>query len=175
MDTWEQLYLRKEGAERMNPNIRKAREADASRIAEIFVYNNRANFFPIFKDETYSFDFLQVTSVVEQFAERIGAPEETYVYDDGIVRGFLVAARGEVKKLYVDSFFQGRGIGAALLDFAVGELDADFLWALEKNTDALRFYARYGFLPSGERKYEDGTTEWLIRLSRSGDKQGEKR
>lgn len=153
----------------MNPNIRRAREADASRIAEIFVYNNRANFFPIFRDEAYSFDFLQVTSVVKQFAERIGAPDETYVYDDGIVRGFLVAARGEVKKLYVDSFFQGRGIGAALLDFAVGELDADFLWALEKNTDALRFYARYGFLPSGERKYEDGTTEWLIRLSRSGN------
>ena len=31
--------------------IRQAEEKDVSRIAEILVYNNRVNFFPIFKDE----------------------------------------------------------------------------------------------------------------------------
>ena len=33
--------------------IRKATEEDLSRIAEIFVFNNRINYFPIFKSEEY--------------------------------------------------------------------------------------------------------------------------
>lgn len=36
-------------------NIRKARADDLSRIAEIYVFNNRINFSPIFKDEGFLF------------------------------------------------------------------------------------------------------------------------
>lgn len=36
-------------------NIRKAKTDDLSRIAEIFIFNNRMNYFPIFKDEEFSF------------------------------------------------------------------------------------------------------------------------
>ena len=36
-------------------NIRKAIIDDLSRVAEIYVFNNRINFFPIFKDEVFSF------------------------------------------------------------------------------------------------------------------------
>ena len=35
--------------------IRKAKKEDLSRIAEIFVFNNRINYFPIFQDAGYSF------------------------------------------------------------------------------------------------------------------------
>lgn len=41
-------------------NIRKAKTNDLSRIAEIYVFNNRVNYFPIFKDEKFSFGELQV-------------------------------------------------------------------------------------------------------------------
>lgn len=34
-------------------NIRKAIIDDLSRVAEIYVFNNRINFFPIFKDEVF--------------------------------------------------------------------------------------------------------------------------
>ena len=44
--------------------IRKATEEDLSRIAEIFVFNNRINYFPIFKSEEYSFGELQVVSMI---------------------------------------------------------------------------------------------------------------
>ena len=44
------------------------------------------------------------------------------------------------------------------------EKGCSFLWALEKNTAAQRFYARHGFFPSGEKKFEEGTTEYLIKL-----------
>ena len=56
----------------------------------------------------------------------------------------------------------------AIVDFAV-EKGARTLWALEKNTRAIAFYARHGFAPTGERQYEEGTTEELIRLSLSRD------
>ena len=42
--------------------IRPATAQDAGRIAEIPVFNNRLNFFPIFKDEQYSFCEMQVVS-----------------------------------------------------------------------------------------------------------------
>ena len=45
--------------------IRKAIIDDLSRVAEIYVFNNRINFFPIFKDESFSFGELQVVSLVD--------------------------------------------------------------------------------------------------------------
>ena len=36
-------------------NIRKASREDLSRIGEIYVFNNRANYYPVFKDKIYSF------------------------------------------------------------------------------------------------------------------------
>ncbi len=32
-------------------NIRKAKREDLSRIGEIYVFNNRANYYPVFKDK----------------------------------------------------------------------------------------------------------------------------
>jgi len=40
-----------------------------------------------------------------------------------------------------------------------------YLWAIEKNTGAIRFYAKHGFFPNGERKFEEGTTEYLVKLT----------
>ena len=48
-------------------NIRKAELKDLSRIAEIFVFNNRINYFPIFKDENFSFGELQVVSLADNY------------------------------------------------------------------------------------------------------------
>ena len=144
--------------------IRQANKQDVSRIAEILVYNNRINFFPIFQDEEYSFGELQVLDVAERYLQDRKSLERVFVYDDGLVRGFAqVRGRGRGKR-YVGSFFQGRGIGEALLSYAVRDKGARFLWALEKNGGALRFYGRHGFLPTGERMLEEGTAEYLLRL-----------
>ena len=40
------------------------------------------------------------------------------------------------------------------------------LWALEKNTGAIRFYQRYGFRLTGEKRLEDGTSEYLVRMQK---------
>ena len=147
-------------------NIRQANEQDVSRIAEILVFNNRVNFYPIFQDDEYSFGELQVVTVADQYRKDKAALENTYLYDDGVVRGLVRVENGEIKKLFVDPFFQRRGIGGKLIEFAIDEKQADRLWALEKNTGAIRFYERYGFRLTGEKTFEDGTTEYPVRLER---------
>ena len=61
---------------------------------------------------------------------------------------------------------QKKGIGARLLTFAIEEKSANTLWALEKNTRAISFYERHGFMKTGGRKPEEDTDEFLIRLER---------
>ena len=142
-------------------SIRKATAEDAGRIAEILVFNNRINFFPIFKDEYYSFCEMQVTNLIPGIESNI---DNTYVYDDGILRGVAVVSNDELVKLYVDPMFQSRGVGKALLEFVTAQKGVNWLWALEKNVRAIVFYERNGFALTNEKVFEEGTTEYLVKM-----------
>ena len=144
-------------------NIRKATFLDLARIAEILVFNYRLNFYPIFKNDEYYFSELQVPSQMEQLSDHISS---IWVYDDGVVKGFIQIENGEVEKLFVEPALQGNAIGSALLTYAVHTHRAHTLWALEKNTRAICFYERHGFQITSDRKPEEDTTEFLIRLER---------
>lgn len=145
-------------------NIRKAEIKDASRIAEIYVFNNRINFHPIFKDNEYSFGELQVVTMVNEYFGKEDILSTMYVYDDGLIKGFLQIQNTELCKLYIEPFFQKEGIGKQFIEFAINTCHVDHLWALEKNTRAIAFYKRAGFYLSGEKKFEEGTTEYLVEL-----------
>lgn len=147
-------------------NIRKAKTNDLSRIAEIYVFNNRMNYFPIFKDEGFSFGELQVVSLANNYFKKDEIIKNTYVFDDGIIKGFIQMREKEICKIYVDTFFQSEGIGKELIKYAINELLADNLWALEKNTRAISFYERHGFYLTGEKKFEEYTTEYLVKMER---------
>lgn len=146
--------------------IRPAAERDVSRIAEILVYNNRVNYWPIFQDERYSFGEMQVLTIANEYLRTPEKLKDIFIYDDGVVKGLTHAAEHEIKKLYVDPFFQGKGIGGMLADYAVAERKARFLWVLEKNVRAIRFYTRHGFRLTADRMFEEGTTEYLLRMER---------
>lgn len=146
--------------------IRQATEADVSRLAEILVFNNRLNFYPIFRCDEYSFGEMQVIPIANEFLADPQLLARTYVYDDGVVRGMTVLDGDEVKRLFVEPSFQGRGIGAALLTFAVEEKHCTHLWALEKNVRAIRFYQRHGFRLTGEKMFEEDTPEYLVHMKR---------
>ena len=137
--------------------IRKAKACDLSRIAEIYVFNNRINYFPIFKDVEYSFGEMQVVSLIDK---------NIYVFVDKVVKGFIQIHQTEICKLYVDPCFQGEGIGKMLIEFAINECSVDHLWALEKNKRAISFYIENGFRLSGKRQFEEDTTEYLVELKR---------
>ena len=147
-------------------NIRPAVPADLARIAEIEVFNCRMNFYPIFRSDAFYFDEMTVPNLMPL---RVDFIPDILVYDDGVVKAFLHYGGDEVRRLYVEPVLQGQGIGAALLDYAVRELGVTRLWALEKNERAIAFYARHGFFPNGEKKLEEGTEEYLIRLERKRD------
>ncbi len=139
-------------------NIRKAVPKDASRIAEIIITNYRMNFYPFFKNDEFYFDELNVIDMAEDYKEGTDELNNTYVYDDGVVKGIIRIKGNEIEKLYVEPTFQSVGIGAQLLDFAVNEMGADFLWALEYNKRGIAFYRRHGFELTGEKMIED---EWV--------------
>ena len=143
--------------------IRKANQDDLNRIAEIEVFNYRLKFYPIFQDDEYYFGELQVPNVARRYADSL---EDIRVWDDGVVKGFILVKDGEIKKLFVEPVLQGHGIGAELLDYAVEHLGAKTLWALEKNTGAIRFYQRHGFRLTGEKRLEDGTGEYLVQMEK---------
>ena len=145
--------------------IRKATLNDLSRIAEILVFVKRVKYRPIFQDDDYSFNELQVLKVAQQY----GKPDilsNIWVYDDGIVKGLIHIEGKEIIELYVDYFFQGQGIGGKLIEFAKMNYSASFLWAIKKNVDAIRFYQDHGFHLTDHVKLEEGTTEYLVMLER---------
>lgn len=146
-------------------NIRKAEAKDLSRIAEILVFAKRIKYRPIFNNDDYSFNELQVVKLVEDY----GKPkilDNIWVYNDGIVKGMIHIEGKEIVELYVDYFFWNQGIGAKLIEFAKEKHDARFLWVLEKNVDAIKFYEAHGFAANGKRQLEEGTPEYIVMLER---------
>lgn len=144
-------------------HIRPAAEADLGRIAEIEIFNYRLNFYPIFRDDEFYFRDLQVSTRSASLRRFL---DELWVYDDGAVKGFIRVHGDELCKLFVEPVLQSQGIGAALLAHAVDALGVRHLWALEKNTRAIAFYQRHGFRLTEQRRLEEGTTEYLVRMER---------
>ena len=143
--------------------IRKAEIKDIERIAEIEVFNYRLQFYPIFKEDDFYFKALTVSRRAAHYAKEL---ESVWVYDDGVVKGFVQVKEREVKKLFVEPVLQGNGIGAELLDYAIDQKNVNFLWVLEKNKRAMAFYKRHGFVETNEKKYEEDTTEFLVCMKR---------
>ena len=147
-------------------NIRLAENRDAARLAEIEIFNYRLNFYPIFGCDEYYFGELSVPSMTENYLKDENILHNTYAYDDGVVKGFVRICGKEVVKLFVEPSLQGNAIGEKLLKYAVEEHNADFLWALEKKSRAIRFYERNRFHLTDEKKPEEDTAEYLVKLKR---------
>lgn len=129
--------------------IRKATDSDFPRIAEIYVFNNRLEYFPIFNNIDFSFGELKVVSYIDELKNK--KYENIFVYDDGVIKGFIIINDGEIDKLHIEYFFQNQGIGSILLEYAIKNCGGKYLWALEKNTRAIRFYEGHGLVNSGEK------------------------
>jgi GNAT superfamily N-acetyltransferase len=103
----------------------------------------------------------------------------TYVAEtsDGRIVGFVTAGPGrdsdmtglELMALYVASVIYNTGVGHRLLVEAVGEMPA-YLWVLDGNERAIRFYKRHGFRFDGTTRYDPpyGTESRMVRPQRNG-------
>ncbi len=146
--------------------IRKAVLQDISRIAEIIVFGKRVAYRPIFQNDCVSFNELQVLSIIEEYRENQLLLENMLVYDDGIVKGVINQKRAgndvEIYEFYVEPFFKRQGIGSALIRQVIEEakeagFQRIFLWVIQDNLDARRFYEAHGFVASGETCMIEGT------------------
>ena len=160
--------------------IRKANPDDISRIAEILIFTKRSTYRSIFQIDKVSFGDMQVLPLALEYQNNPGLIENIIVYDDEFVKGMAntkeyAADDGamiiEIVEIYVDPFFQGLGIGRALLEEIERygknrKINEISLWVLEKNTGTRAFYEKYGFELSGEKKLEEGTTEYIVRYAK---------
>ncbi|HBH94701.1 MAG TPA: GNAT family N-acetyltransferase [Ruminococcaceae bacterium] len=144
--------------------IRHAESKDISRLAEILIFTKRITYRPIFQDDKVSFGKMQVLTLAKELTENKSLLDTYWVYDDEFVKGLIRIEKDQVVELYVDIFFKNQGIGKALLKFAVQKKGANHLWVLEKNTDAIFFYSHNGFILSDERKIEEGTSEYIVKM-----------
>lgn len=147
-------------------HIRKAAAQDASRLAEILIFAKRVNYRPIFNDDKVSFGEMQVLPLAQEFLSDGEKLDNIWVYDDEFVKG-LIHIEGEwIQELYVDPFFQNRGIGNALIRFAIREFGVRRLYVLEKNGGAIHFYQNHGFSLTQEFRLQQGTTEFVVEMRR---------
>ena len=135
--------------------IRVATIKDASRLAEIQIFSKRKAFRPIFQNDDVSFNEMSVLRLALYYQDVIGALDDIYVFDDGIVKGMMKLdcknSIWELKELYVDPFFQGEGVGTKLMrHFLTTAKSHDvkevYLWVLEENFAARKFYESHGYV-----------------------------
>ena len=144
--------------------IRPAAVADASRIAEILIFSKRANYREIFQNDKVSFGEMQVYPLAQSYMDNPEKLTGVWVFDDEFVKGMVHIEENEIAELYVEPFFTGQGIGSKLMEFAIDRMHCNFLWVLEKNVNAIRFYQRHGFVLTEEKKYQEGTPEFIIKM-----------
>lgn len=157
--------------------IRKAEVKDASRLAEILIFTKRTAYRQIFNNDNVSFNEMQVLDLALDFRDKESELDDLYVYDDGIVKGLIkwgkvdkkdIEDSIEIFQLYIDTFFQGQGIGSILIKDCIEHakkrsIKKIFLWVLEKNYNARKIYEKHGFKPDDVSKFQNGTTEILLR------------
>ncbi len=144
--------------------IRPANLNDVSRIAEILIFTKRVNYRCIFQDDKVSFGEMQVYALAQNYIDNPSHLNNIWVYDDDFVKGLIHVNGSQIVELYVDTFFENQGIGSKLLNYGIEQFGCNHLWVLEKNHNAIRFYERHGFSLTEEKKYEEGTTQFIIHM-----------
>ncbi|MBR3229091.1 GNAT family N-acetyltransferase [Candidatus Saccharibacteria bacterium] len=130
--------------------IRQATTEDIPRIAEILVFSKRKNYRYIFKNDVASFTELQVYPLAKNLFENPNLLKNVFVYDDEFVKGLIRIDGAEIKELYVDPFFERKGIGGNLLNYAISNYHVQELWVLDKNEKAKNFYLKHGFTETNQ-------------------------
>ena len=146
--------------------IRRSVSLDRCRLAEIEVFDYRLNFYPLFLTDRYFFSELTVPVLSQEYEDIPERIERTFVYDDGVVKGFVRVNGEEIEKLFVEPSFQGQGIGGALLEHAIRHTEARWLLVLEKNVAAIRLYERFGFHLTDQKQRVDNTEEYFVKMER---------
>lgn len=144
--------------------LRAALPADIAALARLGSDSFIAKFGHLYRPEDLA-TFVEEAFAESAIAAELANPDRLYQLAEiegslagycklGLICGFPEHARGkrviELKQLYTDPALTGKGIGAALMNWALAEANARgadeiqlSVWS--GNAGAQRFYARYGF------------------------------
>jgi GNAT superfamily N-acetyltransferase len=145
---------------------------DTRRVAEINVTSWQVTYKGIVSDEVLRERTVESTLVRWEEQARSGTDfgrTDKYVYDDGIVRAFLMIGKCrdedkpdsfELGAIYVEPGFEKKGIGTVLAKFTERKARKQgyseiVLWTLEGNMGARKFYEKMGYVPDGRIVFEE--------------------
>lgn len=164
-------------------NVRRAEPADAGPLALLAERTFRATFGALNTRENLDAYCAGAYGKARQAAEIADPASATFVCADGAeLVGYaqlrwgaapacVAAARpAEIRRIYVDARWHGRGVAQALLSEALAEArrgNADRVWlgVWEHNPRALAFYRKSGFAVVGEHVFQlgqDSQRDWVL-------------
>lgn len=133
--------------------IRAMRDTDVSALARLFLSERQQTFHWVDPSLFLLNDFFEQTR-----GERVWVAE-----DAGSLCGFIAiwAQESFIHHLYVSREFRGQGIGRALLEKGLADLDKPAsLKVSSLNTPALAFYRRLGWKDADDSGHCDITGPW---------------
>ena len=118
--------------------IRKMKNVDINRVADIWLKTNlKAHYFIL--EQYWTSNYELVKEMLLQ--------AEVYVYeDDKIIQGFVGLNNEYLEGIFVADEMQSCGIGKLLLDYIKKKKPRLRLNVYRKNTRAISFYQREGFI-----------------------------
>ena len=127
--------------------IRKLLNGDIDRVADIWLKTNlKAHYF--IPEQYWTSNYKLVKEMMSQ--------AEVYVYEDNkMIQGFVGLSNEYIEGIFVSDEMQSCGIGKLLLDYIKNKKVRLRLNVYQKNTRALSFYQREGFIIEGEGLDED--------------------
>ena len=138
--------------------IRSLQKADINRIADIWLDTNL---------KAHSFISAQYWESNYELVKEMMSQAEVYVYeDDKMIQGFVGISNEYIEGIFVPDEMQSCGIGKLLLDYIKDKKVSLRLNIYQKNARAISFYQRHGFHLTGQKKFEEDTTEYLVKLER---------
>jgi len=160
-----------------NIEIRKITPDDIGALQQI----SRQTFIETFSDsnsEENMAKYLEESFTIEKLSEEVRNTASLFYFAllNGQVIGYLKLNTGsaqteaedekalEVERIYVLSAYHGKKVGQLLYDMAIqvaGELDSTYVWlgVWEKNSRAIRFYQKNGFVAFDKHIFKLGEDE----------------
>jgi len=153
--------------------IRPMERADIPRVAEIHTFARRVAYRGAVPDGFLFGDQNSVQTRAKAFADEFGKNGRAgFVWDDGIIRGFLIVAPTgedlELERIFVDPLMFGEGLGRKLSAFCdeyakQKGLKQIYLWVLEANHSARGFYENVGYRMGSSRTDQMGEATPMVR------------
>ena len=118
--------------------IRELRKVDINKVAEIWLDTNI---------KTHYFISAQYWKSNFELVKELLLQATVYVYEDKQeIQGFIGLSNEYIEGIFVSAEMQSQGIGKILLNYVKGKRNKLILNVYQKNTRAISFYQREGFV-----------------------------